>query len=270
MRRDRVLAAVLVVWALVGVSCGQAADEAATGTPEPTRSPTPTPVTTPASTANNGCDPSDEEDAPEGSACVGAADVDLDGDGRVDRAVVYAPRADDPTEVVRTLSVEVASGDVLEVELPPAEFARREPDLDGADANGVPGEELFVTVGWGGASTEELGIFTLDGDGLARVRAVEGEAFSFLVFGSVSHGDGAACRDTDDDGALEFVLLSASKLDAMATEWEWEDRVYEWRGASVELADTRRGTVEGGEEGAPPPRLDGYWALDCGDVDIRG
>lgn len=267
MGRRRAGTAILVLWTLAALSCGRAEDEAATGTSRPTRSPIPTTTPTP----EDGCRPADEEGLPEGATCTDATDADLDGDGAEDRVVLYARRpTPDPRErdfVEVTLRGSLSAGGAVETGLRRVHDVRSVGILGGTDADGAAGEELFVNVE-NGASTEVMALFTLDDDELVEVETVAGEEFRFPVFGSVQHGDGAVCRDDDGDGELELVLLSARRTDPTGTEWEWEERTYEWRGKAVELVDTRRGTVEGEDEHRPP-RLDGYWDLDCGDIEAR-
>lgn len=269
MGRRRAGTAILVLWTLAALSCGRAEDEAATGTPRPTRSPPPT--LTPTPTPEDGCRSADEEDLPKGATCTDATDADLDGDGVEDRVVLYTPRfTPRPREgvfVVRTLRASLAADEAVEADLPRANESSRPHIVGATDADGVAGEELFVKVE-NGASTEVLALFTVDDGELAEVRTAAGEEFRFPVFGSVQHGDEASCRDADGDGELELVLLSTQRTDPTGTEWEWEERTYEWRDKAVELVDTRRGTVEGEDE-RPPPRLDGYWDLDCGDIEAR-
>lgn len=258
MRRGTV---VLLLWTLVGVSCGQATDGAATRTTGPTPS-----ASTPAATAlpEAGCSPADEQRLLEDTECLDAADADLDGDGAPARVVLSAPRSVEPGEdtVVPTLRADLPGGRVVEADL---ESVRRTAALrivGGADAGGGSGEELFVAVDRG-ASTEVLVLFALDDGELVEVRTTAGETFRFSIRGSVSHGNGVACRDADGDGALELVLLSAQRT---GNGWEWEEQVHEWRDGTVELVDTRRGAIGSDQDGDPPESLEGYWSLDCGDV----
>jgi hypothetical protein len=179
---------------------------------------------------------------PSGSGCVTSVRADLDGDGRGDRFVVYARLANGrpvswwagallgdagrPTKPVRLPSGPSVGGN-----------ASIYPRVAGAaEANGVPGDEVFVELSadiYHGAARP---IDTIYGENDGRVlRAVsDGKPFIFSTSGVSRFGDGARCETVGGQHVLTLTHVSIEPHG-----WLWSEHTYRWKGLEL-LPDGRR------------------------------
>jgi hypothetical protein len=237
----RALLVPLLLLALSACSDDETQRTAAPSSASPTPSPTATSTPTPRITASTSPTPLVTATST-GRATAPARDGDVDGDGRVDEV----------TATQELLSVRTASG-TLTAEV----VADVEPPVQGVvDVDRDGRAEVFLET-TRGASTVFYTPFRYDGSTLAALR-VDGEPARLGVGGSVSHGDGFACRggrvvvstSTSDDGASFDVVTTT----------------YAVRGH--ELVQVSRSAAQG--VGQSDPRVAASYQVDCGSVTQDG
>ena len=186
-----------------------------------------------------------------------AADWDVDGDGRPDRArLVYLGGAGpDNWELVvdmTTLGQQTVrfTGDPV---LPGGDDA---PTMAGSvDADRDGHAEIFVKVG-SGASTQFWTIFKLVGRQIRQV-TVQGQPVRLAVNGTLTHQGGFRC-----DGA-QFVTVNEGTLLPGYVKWRYERATYAWSGAKLVLLSVRTGQVTSPRPGDPPAA---YSGVSCGNL----
>lgn len=186
-----------------------------------------------------------------------AADWDVDGDGRRDRARLaylggYGPDNWELVVDMTTLgqqAVRFTGGPVL-----PGNTAA--PTIAGsADADRDGHAEVFVKVD-SGASTQSWTIFKLAGGRIRQVTS-QGRPVRLAVGGSVTHQGGFRC-----DGA-QFVTVSEGAGSPGYTTWTYERDTFAWSGAELVPVSKRTGQVTSAQPGSPPAA---YSGVSCGDL----
>jgi hypothetical protein len=186
-----------------------------------------------------------------------AADWDVDGDGRPDRARLvylggYGPDNWELVVDMTTLGQQTVrfTGDPV---LPGGDDA---PTIAGSvDADRDGHAEIFVKVS-SGASTQFWTIFKLVGRQIRQV-TIQGQPVRLAVNGSVTHQGGFRC-----DGA-QFVTVNEGVVLPSYTKWVYERDTYAWSGAELVLLSTRTGQVTSARPGSPPAA---YSGVSCGDL----
>jgi hypothetical protein len=184
-----------------------------------------------------------------------AADWDVDGDGRPDRARLvylggYGPDNWELVVDMTTLGQQTIrfTGEVV---LPGNVDA---PTIAGSvDADRDGHAEIFVKVG-SGASTQFWAIFKLVGRQIRQV-TVQGQPVRLAVGGTVTHQGGFRC-----DGA-QFVTVTEGAEVPGYTRWIYERDTYAWSGAELVLLSARTGQVTSARPGSPPAA---YSGVSCG------
>jgi len=232
----------------------------ASSTPATQTSPT---ATTPATAAPSAASPSAASPPAGPSPAVSpapgrqAADWDVDGDGRRDRARLvylggYGPDNWELVVDMTTLGQQTVrfTGDPV---LPGNIDA---PTIAGsADADRDGHAEIFVKVS-SGASTQFWTIFKLVGRQIRQV-TVQGQPVRLAVNGTLTHQDGFRC-----DGA-QFVTVGEATEPPKYTTWTYESDTYTWSGAELVLLSKRTGQVASAQPGNPPAA---YSGVSCGDL----
>ena len=186
-----------------------------------------------------------------------AAEWDVDGDGRRDRArlVYLGGYGPDNWELVVDMTtlgqqtVRFTGGPVL-----PGSTAA--PAIAGsADADRDGHAEVFVKAD-SGASTQFWTIFKLVGGRIRQVTS-EGRPVRITVGGSVTHQGGFRC-----DGA-QFVTVSEEAGPPGYTTWAYERGTFAWSGAELVPVSKRTGQVTSAHPGSPPAA---YSGVSCGDL----
>src|SRR5579863_1640321 len=175
-----------------------------------------------------------------------AADWDVDGDGRPDRARLvylggYGPNNWELVVDMTTLGQQTVrfTGDPV---LPGGDDA---PTIAGsADADRDGHAEIFVKVG-SGASTQFWTIFKLVGRQIRQV-TVQGQPVRLAVNGTLTHQGGFRC-----DGARFVTVNEGTELPGY-TKWIYERDTYAWSGAKLVLLSKRAGQVTSARPGDPP------------------
>jgi len=184
-----------------------------------------------------------------------AADWDVDGDGRPDRARLvylggYGPGNWELVVDMTTLgrqSVRFTGDPVL-----PGNTAA--PTIAGSvDADRDGHAEIFVKV-TSGASTQFWTIFKLVGRQIRQV-TVKGQPVRLAVGGSLTHQGGFRC-----DGA-QFVTVTEGTQPPGYVKWSYERSAYAWSGAELVLFSRRTGQVTSARTGSPPAA---YSGVSCG------
>jgi hypothetical protein len=184
-----------------------------------------------------------------------AADWDVDGDGRPDRARLvylggYGPGNWEIVVDMTTLgrrSVRFTGGPVR-----PGNTAA--PTIAGSvDADRDGRAEIFVKV-TSGASTQFWTIFKLVGPQIRQV-TVKGQPVRLAVGGSLTHQGGFRC-----DGDAFVTATEGAELPGY-TKWIYERDTYAWSGAELALVSRRTGQVTGVRPGSPPAA---YSGVSCG------
>jgi hypothetical protein len=184
-----------------------------------------------------------------------AADWDVDGDGRPDRARLvylggYGPDNWELVADMTTLGQQTVrfTGDPV---LPGGDDA---PTIAGSvDADRDGHAEIFVKVG-SGASTQFWTIFKLVGRQIRQV-TVQGQPVRLAVNGTLTHQGGFRC-----DGA-QFVTVNEGTELPGYTKWIYERDTYAWSGAELVLLSRRTGQVTSARTGSPPAA---YTGVSCG------
>ena len=186
-----------------------------------------------------------------------AADWDVDGDGRPDRARLvnlggYGPDNWELVVDMTTLgqqAVRFTGSPVL-----PGDTAA--PTIAGSGDAGRDGHaEVFVKVD-SGASTQFWTIFKLAGRQIRQVTS-QGRLVRLAVGGSVTHQGGFRC-----DGA-QFVTVSEATEPPQYTTWTYERDTFAWSGAELVPVSKRAGQVTSAQPGSPPAA---YSGVSCGDL----
>jgi hypothetical protein len=186
-----------------------------------------------------------------------AADWDVDGDGRPDRARLvylggYGPDSWELVVDMTTLGQQAVrfTGDPV---LPGGDDA---PTIAGSfDADRDGHAEIFVKVG-SGASTQFWTIFKLVGRQIRQV-TVQGQPVRLAVNGTLTHQGGFRC-----DGA-QFVTVTEGTLLPGYVKWRYERATYAWSGAKLVLLSRRTGQVTSPRPGDPPAA---YSGVSCGNL----
>ena len=186
-----------------------------------------------------------------------AADWDVDGDGRRDRARLvylggYGPHNWELVVDMTTLgqqAVRFTGGPVL-----PGNTAA--PTIAGSvDADRDGHAEIFVKVD-SGASTQFWTIFKLVGRQIRQVTS-QGQPVRLAVNGTLTHQDGFRCDDA------EFVTVSeGTELPGYIT-WIYQRDTYAWSGAELVPVSKRTGQVTSTRPGSPPAA---YSGVSCADL----
>ena len=186
-----------------------------------------------------------------------AADWDVDGDGRPDRARLvylggYGPGNWELVVDMTTLgrrTVRFTGDPVL-----PGNTAA--PTIAGSvDADRDGHSEIFVKVS-SGASTQFWTIFKLVGRQIRQVTS-QGRPARLAVGGSLTHQGGFRC----DDGL--FVTVSEGAELSGYVKWLYQRDTYAWSGAELVLVSKRAGRVTSVRPGDPPAA---YSGVSCGDL----
>ena len=184
-----------------------------------------------------------------------AADWDVDGDGRRDRARLvylggYGPDNWELVVDMTTLGQQTVrfTGDPV---LPGNIDA---PTIAGSvDAERDGHAEIFVKVS-SGASTQFWTIFKLVGRQIRQV-TVQGQPVRLAVNGTLTHQDGFRC-----DGAQFVTVSEGTELPGYVT-WIYERDTYAWSGAELILVSKQTGQVTSARPGNPPAA---YSGVSCG------
>jgi hypothetical protein len=185
-----------------------------------------------------------------------AADWDVDGDGRRDRARLvylggYGPDNWELVVDMTTLGQRTVrfTGDPV---LPGGDDA---PTIAGSvDADRDGHAEIFVKVG-SGASTQFWTIFKLVGRQIRQV-TIQGQPVRLAVNGSVTHQDGFRCSGT------QFVTVHEGVARNYTT-WSYERDTYAWEGSTLVFVSKQTGQVTSAQPGNPPAA---YSGVSCGDL----
>jgi hypothetical protein len=258
-RLRRLPVAVALLGALAG--CGGGGDNVATPqdttTTAPVTAPTTPPAvatTAPAPTASATPTP---KPAPTRPVALPGKDGDVDGDGKPDQVTVAnAPIGEGVWAVTLKLTaLGTRRGQVhTESERP------RVVGVVDADADGFG--EVFLTINEG-ASTSFWGVLRLV-DGVVREVTKDGAQLSLGIGGSVSHGDGFACRDeVKANRGRELVIYTGDTTDGVT--WEGTVTTYTWAAGRVVAVKERNETFPVGASG-DDPRLRPYYDADCGSL----
>jgi len=186
-----------------------------------------------------------------------AADWDIDGDGRRDRARLvylggYGPDNWELVVNMTTLGQRTVrfTGDPV---LPGNTGA---PTIVGSvDADRTGHAEIFVKVS-SGASTQFWTIFTLVGRQIRQV-TIKGQPVRLAVGGTLTHQGGFRCAD----GQL-VTLTEGTELPGYI-KWIYQRDTYAWSGAGLILLSKRAGQVTSARPGSPPAA---YSGVSCGDL----
>lgn len=253
--------AALAAVAMVLASCAHGDEPAAT------RSPTPSPSATVAVfDETKPCPPADPRlRLPASSGCASEIEADVDGDGRSDRVVAFAATNEGGEPLRWRLRLALGSGDVEVQPLGAGSTTSYPVLLGGADANGDGTDEVFAKVRthlYHSGATHDIGIYTFD---RGRLRRVESGGIPLDVpIGGVSYfGEGAECRDVDDDGVPELQLLRVDGV--MEDEQRTLVRTYRWDGARVVFVHRHTGSFA--KTGYDDPRLLRFYQLHCFGLD---
>lgn len=254
-----------VLVALLAIAgCSGSAKPAARATAEPVSSPTAVTTTAPAVTASPtpsataSPTPSPQPTRP---VKVPAADGDVDGDGKPDLVSVAPVAASQGvwTVTLRLTALGTRRGQVH------AEGER--PRVAGVvDADGDGYGEVFLAVDQG-ASTSFWAVLRLV-NGVVREVTSEGQPLHLGVGGTVTHGDGFACRDDiPANRGRELVVYSGDSFDGST--WEGTVTDYAWVGGTVRQLRSRDESFPFDASGSDP-RLAPYYDADCGSLNAQG
>lgn len=227
---------------------------ASTKSPEPAPSPFRSPAVTPKAAMPSASPPLISAD-PAPTRRQQAANWDVDGDGRPDRArlVYLGGYGPDNWELVVDMTtlgrqaVRFTGSPVL-----PGNTAA--PTIAGSvDADMDGHAEIFVKAD-SGASTESWTIFKLAGRQVRQVTTGR-RPLRLPVGGSVTHQGGFRC-----DGA-QFVTVSEAGESPGYTTWTYQRDTYAWSGAELVPVSRQTGQVTSAQPGSPPAA---YRGVRCG------
>jgi hypothetical protein len=186
-----------------------------------------------------------------------AADWDVDGDGRPDRArLVYLGGYGPDNWVLVVDMTNLGQQTVRFTGDPVLPGGDDAPTIAGsADADRDGHAEIFVKVG-SGASTQFWTIFKLVGRQIRQV-TVQGQPVRLAVNGTLTHQGGFRC-----DGARFVTVNEGTELPGY-TKWIYERDTYAWSGAKLVLLSKRTGQVTSARPGDPPAA---YSGVSCGNL----
>ena len=205
------------------------------GSPAPVAGPSSPPVTTPT--------PQVSEPAPPNTRCPNMPDVvssgervggeltgDVDGDGSDD--VVYVVRDDEGPAGCQTFVVaETAVGRLSSpAEEPDVSYSLQAPRINSlVEVDDSPGAEILVDLEQG-AATQFLGMFTVVGKKMERVRIGGAPAYGnlFPYGGSVGHIEASNCTK---EGGAELLIAMATPN---ATDYTIRTVLYDMRGSTLQ------------------------------------
>ena len=184
-----------------------------------------------------------------------AANWDVDGDGRPDRARLvylggYGPDNWELVVDMTTLGQQTIrfTGEVV---VPGNVDAPTIAGSVDADRNGHA--EIFVKVS-SGASTQFWTIFKLVGQQIRQV-TIKGKPVRLAVGGSLTHQGGFRCA-----GATFVTVTEGAEIPGY-TRWIYERDTYAWSGGELVLLSARTGQVTSVRPGSPPAA---YSGVSCG------
>lgn len=234
-----------------GATSSTAVPSAPTTTAPVTSTTSSGPTTVPRTTVSDGgaC-PGNDALPPAGADNVTEVGVDVDSDGRDDRALSYQ-RADGS----RRVAVALAAGgtttiDVRGLSEGPAPLMV----LGGAELGGE-GETIFVVTG-AGASVVVVGLFQFVECAITRVSFTGGGPVELPVGGGVTHGNGILCTGGDDGVGL--VELSAMSSDGET--FTTADTRYRVDGNTLVEVSSESVALD---RTADSGQLDAYYTLNC-------
>ena len=189
------------------------------------------------------CPASIDSSLPPESGCVSEARADLDGDGMVDRFVLFAElNADAIPMRWRAMAILSSGATTPAVAVPTGQgVATIYPRVIGAaDANGDGRAEIFVKLSAilyhvGGQQIE--GVFGVAGGRIRPVTVAGRGRLEFRAGGISRYGDGALCAERE--GRSVFLVRHVEQI--QPSSWEWTERTFTWRGLSLRLASSRSG-----------------------------
>jgi hypothetical protein len=227
--------------------------------------PTPVPSASPGFENGGPCPPVSDPSVPEDSGCLTEAVGDFDGDGRDDRLLVYATVGRGALPRSWHMRAVLASGG-SEISLK----ATRESypvAIGSVDADGDARAEAFVKTKdflFHSAGSSVVGLFQIEDGALQQVETETGDPFEIRVGGITQLGEGADCRDLDEESP-KLILLRIWTYDHSFKTWRFSKRIFEWQGN--ELAQNRRvqGTIEATDYIDPDVRR--FYSIRCGDFD---
>lgn len=205
------------------------------------------PTSTGSSTTTEGC--TGTPPTPTQPASTGNI-VDVDGDGKPDRAWLSSPG-----NGIREMGVLTAAGGGAEVRVDSASPIAMQ--LLVADADNTPPVELFVSDG----RTVQLWAFS--DCKLQQVKDGKGQPYLFDL-GFRGNGTGVGCIDANGDGQRDLVGLNA--LDRSDTEVQWRRTIIERVGLRAANGASDEGTYKLPQDQA---KADLLYTVTCGNLDIR-
>lgn len=194
---------------------------------------------------------------PAGASCVSVVEADLDGDLDPDRLLLFVTGDGER----RVIAVTTRAGR-SEISLGSDEFGRLEP-ISRGQADGVPGEELFVFDGFG-ANTGPVLILTLNESGVTVVQeAATALPVNLALGGGARHGSGFSCDDTSGDGVPDLQERYWQYRDDNLT-WDWFERDLHWVDKALVRGGERTGTFQRPAEEDYDVRMREYSSPLCG------
>ena len=184
-----------------------------------------------------------------------AANWDVDGDGRRDRARLVYLGGYGPDNWALVVDMTTLGQQTIrftgEVVLPGNVDA---PTIAGSvDADRDGHAEIFVKVS-SGASTQSWTIFKLVGRQIRQV-TIKAKPVRFAVGGSLTHQGGFRCA-----GGVFVTVTEGAEVPGY-TRWIYERDTYAWSGAELVLLSARTGQVTSARPGSPPAA---YSGVSCG------
>lgn len=186
-----------------------------------------------------------------------AADWDVDGDGRPDRArlVYFGGSGPNNWELVVDMT-KLGQQAVRFTGSPVLPGNTGAPTVAGSvDADRDGHAEIFVKAD-SGASTQFWTIFTLAAGRIQQVTS-QGKPVRLTVGGSVTHQSGLRC-----DGA-QLVTVGESAVAPQDTTWIYQRDTFAWSGAELVPGSTLTGQVTSAQPGNAPTA---YTGVGCGDL----
>jgi len=214
------------------------------------------------------CPAATDPDVPAGSGCVTSIRADLDGDGSVDRFLVYARLGPGGMPDGWRARAVLASGPTPEVTLPTGAAVGGVPTIyprvvAAADAAGGRSADVFVKLSsilFHVGGEHLIGIFGVQAGRVMPV-TVAGRRLVFASGGISRYGDGALC--STEGGTAEFVVRHIEQTPPLS--WKWTERAYRWQGLRLVPAGVRTGRLPISLTVADP-KIVPFYELRCGDV----
>jgi hypothetical protein len=184
-----------------------------------------------------------------------AKDGDIDGDGRVDSVTVAATTGEDGTWLVTAHMTSVGESNTQL-------GADTRPQLRGiVDADGDGRAEVWLRT-HSGASTEFLTPLRLYKGEIVAVHRGS-STVELGVGGSVTHGNGFACKDTvKSKSGRELIVYEGSTSDT--THWSGDKTTYDWSGATLVRLSSKHESFS--YSSIDDPRVAPYYSVDCGSL----